>query len=272
MKKFDVDVLRRTARNTKMNLGNAEKDYVLSAALSKMVETKLAEKLVFKGGTCIKKIYFPEFRFSSDLDFSLIQEKDWIQEIRKAFENKTVEGVRFTKVKRLERTKENVALTIQYESQISEPGHVDSIRVEITRENPLLMKPKNQPVRNPKDYDLPEIRLPCMQLEEIFAEKIHAVYNRPKSRDLYDVDFLLAQNVKPDKRLIEKKLALISTKLTLESFKERMRILEPHWERDLKQVMAEAPDFEETTQRVIEKLPFNTLRGSPKRFGGASWN
>ncbi|HBY57294.1 MAG TPA: hypothetical protein DEG96_05475 [Candidatus Atribacteria bacterium] len=36
----------------------------------------LCENLVFRGGTALKKIYFPEFRFSEDLDFVVDNEKE----------------------------------------------------------------------------------------------------------------------------------------------------------------------------------------------------
>ncbi len=34
----------------------------------------LADKWVFKGGTCLKKCYFETYRFSEDLDFTLTDE------------------------------------------------------------------------------------------------------------------------------------------------------------------------------------------------------
>ena len=30
------------------------------------------DQLVFKGGTCLKKCYFPNYRFSEDLDFTVV--------------------------------------------------------------------------------------------------------------------------------------------------------------------------------------------------------
>ncbi|MFA4946231.1 MAG: nucleotidyl transferase AbiEii/AbiGii toxin family protein [Candidatus Micrarchaeia archaeon] len=240
-----------------MSLGNAEKDYVLSVALSKIAETKLAEKLVFKGGTCIKKSYFPKFRFSSDLDFSLVTESEYDQEIKKAFENKVIDGVFFVKVNRLERTTENIALKLQYTSQISEYPQIDSINLEIACKNQVLRPPVSRLVQNPNEYALPKTQLPCMQLEEIFAEKIHAIYNRPKPRDLYDANFLLEQMVVPNKKLIEEKLALIPAELTATSFEKRMAILEPRWKRDLEKVMIELPEFEGIARKVTARLPFN---------------
>ena len=37
-------------------------------------KTSLREYLIFKGGTALKRCYFPDYRFSEDLDFSLSQD------------------------------------------------------------------------------------------------------------------------------------------------------------------------------------------------------
>jgi len=48
-----------------------EQDYALSWMLYGISKVpKLQEHLVFKGGTCLKKSYFGDYRFSQDLDFS----------------------------------------------------------------------------------------------------------------------------------------------------------------------------------------------------------
>ena len=47
-----------------------EKDYCIGWVLKSIGENAfLKENLAFKGGTAIKKVYFPEARFSEDLDF-----------------------------------------------------------------------------------------------------------------------------------------------------------------------------------------------------------
>jgi len=48
-----------------------EKDYALSYLLAAIAVTdELGDNLVLKGGTAIKKIYFQDYRFSEDLDYS----------------------------------------------------------------------------------------------------------------------------------------------------------------------------------------------------------
>jgi predicted nucleotidyltransferase component of viral defense system len=48
-----------------------EKDYALSYILAGIAKQKrLTHSLIFKGGTALKKIFFGDYRFSVDLDFS----------------------------------------------------------------------------------------------------------------------------------------------------------------------------------------------------------
>jgi uncharacterized protein len=46
------------------------KDYAVTVLLSVLSRFSEIKNMSFKGGTAIKKIYFPETRFSEDLDFT----------------------------------------------------------------------------------------------------------------------------------------------------------------------------------------------------------
>jgi len=51
-----------------------DKDYVLGHFLNSFYSFEKHRKIfVFKGGTCLRKCYFPDFRFSEDLDFTLLE-------------------------------------------------------------------------------------------------------------------------------------------------------------------------------------------------------
>jgi predicted nucleotidyltransferase component of viral defense system len=49
-----------------------EKDYVISWILLGLAGSRLKESFAFKGGTALKKVYFPDYRYSEDLDFTLL--------------------------------------------------------------------------------------------------------------------------------------------------------------------------------------------------------
>jgi len=55
-------------------LPNVEKDYVMGWLLWGIYNnSRLAQNLVLKGGNCLRKVYFPDTRFSDDLDFTAFQ-------------------------------------------------------------------------------------------------------------------------------------------------------------------------------------------------------
>ena len=63
-----------------------EKDYVLSWILQGIATHKVLSKLiVFKGGTVLKKVYFENYRFSEDLDFTLLDNSISNQQIFQYF-------------------------------------------------------------------------------------------------------------------------------------------------------------------------------------------
>lgn len=50
-----------------------EKDYILGWLLFGIGQNEvLCDTWVFKGGSCLKKCYFETYRFSEDLDFTII--------------------------------------------------------------------------------------------------------------------------------------------------------------------------------------------------------
>ena len=56
-----------------LDQGVIEKDYVLGWLLAGVAQHEgLSGTWVFKGGTCLRKCYYETFRFSEDLDFTVV--------------------------------------------------------------------------------------------------------------------------------------------------------------------------------------------------------
>src|ERR1035437_7826030 len=56
-----------------LDLGVIEKDYMLGWLLAGIANhDALSRTWVFKGGTCLRKCYYETFRFSEDLDFTIV--------------------------------------------------------------------------------------------------------------------------------------------------------------------------------------------------------
>lgn len=50
-----------------------ERDYCLAWFLVGLSRSTLGDVLAFKGGTALKRCYFSDYRFSEDLDFTLVK-------------------------------------------------------------------------------------------------------------------------------------------------------------------------------------------------------
>ncbi|MER3407827.1 MAG: hypothetical protein C4292_03380, partial [Nitrososphaera sp.] len=67
--------LRRSARTRGIAIDLVEKDYVLGWLLYGISKSSVANRLAFKGGTALSKVYFPDvWRLSEDLDFTALNE------------------------------------------------------------------------------------------------------------------------------------------------------------------------------------------------------
>lgn len=62
--------LRERQRETGIALEILEKDYCLGWMLKGIADSPLSGQAVLKGGTALRKLYFPDYRFSEDLDFT----------------------------------------------------------------------------------------------------------------------------------------------------------------------------------------------------------
>jgi predicted nucleotidyltransferase component of viral defense system len=97
-----------------------------------------------------------------------------------------------------------------------------------------------------------------MPLEEIFTEKIHAILNRTKARDLYDLFFLL-KIITLDYSFLIKKL---SDKEIDTNEKELKKMLfnkindySTMWEEELKHfILQELPSFKIVKEFVIKEM------------------
>jgi predicted nucleotidyltransferase component of viral defense system len=197
------DILDR-AREWQLRATVVEKDYVLGwvlAAIAQHPET--SEQWVFKGGTCLKKCYFETYRFSEDLDFSLLPDAVYDGEALTQVLREVVEiahelsGITFpadlvsvrTRIDKLGRP--TFEGKIGYNGPLGMPS-TPRLLFDLTRNEPVFAEPELRPVFHPYPDTLPEgTAVQAYSLEELFAEKTRALFERTRPRDLYDVVFIL---------------------------------------------------------------------------------
>ncbi|MFH0817896.1 MAG: nucleotidyl transferase AbiEii/AbiGii toxin family protein [Candidatus Micrarchaeota archaeon] len=243
--------LVRAAAKEGVPLGTVEKDYVLSIALKAIAESKLLKFLVFKGGTAIRKIYFREARFSEDLDFSVLSGSTKVgvlEGLTEALGDKEIEGVRFGKVEE-EKTAAGLKVGIKFSGPL---GYGQRIRFDFSFRENLVQEPSKKPIIDL--YKLGDCELSVLSLEELFAEKIHALGSRAAPRDLYDVWFLLREEVQLDKELVEKKFAFYGEKFEKDKVEANAKKVEKNWKQDLGQLVKDVPKLDSVTQEVLARL------------------
>ncbi len=174
-----------------------ERDYCLAWFLATLANSPLSGKLAFKGGTALKRCYFGEYRFSEDLDFTLLEPLTF-DELRAALENvyaqvRADSGIQFS-FDREDRHKHGNTFTfyLRYEGPLPRGSDV---KVDITlREHLVFPLLSREVLRGYDEYiDLPVGRLiRVYALEEIAAEKLVALTDpaRNEPRDLFDLWYL----------------------------------------------------------------------------------
>lgn len=70
----------------KYPLQDAEKDYILAMVMQIVTESKVSNRLVFKGGTAIYHCYLDQLRFSEDLGFSCMDKNISMFNIKDIFQ------------------------------------------------------------------------------------------------------------------------------------------------------------------------------------------
>lgn len=186
----------------------AERDVVLTYILKMMREDGIIGDLAFKGGTCIRKVYLGRVgRFSEDLDFTLIgYDLAGLERRFMAFIEES-QGYGFTLS--FDDLRKSWGGSFACDVQYSHEWNSGEFKFEVSlREDPIL-EVLNQGVKDELYFKYTEFepfKVPCMQLEEVLAEKIRATYQRATARDVWD---LYQYATRPYNRDLVKRLAVI---------------------------------------------------------------
>lgn len=192
----------------------AEKEVVLTFLLQLLSERGILNRLAFKGGTCLRKIFVGgQGRFSTDLDFTGIEEhdhQDVILEMMAAFERPFNEIQFAIADNSYYETLDGVSWGVNptYSHEWNASG-VSEIKLQISRrETPTLATERRAQIEQSYFRFLPfaPAEITCLALPEILAEKIRACYQRNKARDIYDLGMFATRPL--DQQLIRRLLVL----------------------------------------------------------------
>jgi len=234
-----------------------EKDYILSWILYGISKNELlSTNLVFKGGTVLKKVYFSEYRFSEDLDFTLLNKEISNDDLLKAFESvyafvKEEANITLQFKESNTHISGSIAFYVSYIGPLQ--GNINSrdVKIDITRGEVLEYDIETKKTFIPYT-DLPEesFSLQCYSLSEVLIEKMAALMGRTEPRDLYDFWYLTEferMRIKDYKPEFERKAK--NKGHNPDAFEEKVlnkeRNLKQGWQKKLEDQMHKLPDFDE---------------------------
>lgn len=174
-----------------------EKDYVLGWVLWGIgTDPVLGQQWVFKGGTCLKKCYIETYRFSEDLDFTVLPGGSVVPEevlphLQRVLERVADEsGIDFSvQAPRLRVRPSGQASEgrVYYRGPRGTP-QTASIKIDLAADEVVVRPPVLRSVAHPYPDPLPSPgTVRCYSFEEVFAEKLRAMGQRGRPRDLYDI-------------------------------------------------------------------------------------
>lgn len=171
-----------------------ERDYCLAWFLAELAHSEMQRSLAFKGGTALKRCYFGNYRFSEDLDFTLLQPTP-LADIRKNSESvytalRDDSAIEFAFDREDRHSHANsYTFYLTYVGPLPAGG---SVKVDITIREQLEFPLEARTVlRGYEEFsDIPEGRVvKTYSLAETATEKVLALADRARNepRDLYDL-------------------------------------------------------------------------------------
>ena len=246
-----------------------EKDYVLSWLLFAISKNQtLHNALVFKGGTVLKKAYFEDYRFSEDLDFTLIDEtisnEQILQEFNSLFDFIKEESnidMRIDPKKLTIHESGSPQFYIDYIASLQGSMGSRDLKIDITRGEILETDIETKTIfRNYSDLE-EDFKMQCYSLAEVLIEKMTALMGRTEPRDLYDFWYLTEiERIETSNYLFEFQNKAQHKKQDPKRFLEKVLSKETafkrDWEKKLVSQIHDLPRFEEVFREAKRHLKF----------------
>ncbi len=249
-----------------------EKDIILTKILFHLMQDKsFSQNYAFKGGTCLTKCYLGYYRFSEDMDFTYLNQKDFAgkskNKLRETMSDKINQLGKLIKAiaKKLDldfkMEKDNkryfqfggsnafVTFKIWYNSlELGKEtfvkiqvNHIEKLNYPINELNVNFILPKNFEkdfsfiAGEESDILLKPLKIKVYDLKEILIEKIRAILTRrgTKARDFVDV-FLIVKKEKLNLNDFKKEIKeKINNMLKFEKYNQNIKNKETQLKEDL---------------------------------------
>jgi len=248
--------IKEQARAFGVPTSTIERDYVQNWFLSALRPINMA----LKGGTGIRKVYIEDYRFSDDLDFTLLEPVD-ADTLRTAVIDAMVRvrdesGIQFEDDIGFRETKNGFKATTRF--RILHRGQTSPIKIDLDLTNSdseqILLPVSDRQVFH-HFSDRLETSVASYALEEIMAEKIRSIFQRTRSRDLYDIG-QLAGRVDRDivRSIVRRKCEYKGVTVDPTLLRQKREQFAALWQVSLGHQIHDIPDFDTAFENVMDEI------------------
>lgn len=264
----EVEV-KRLARSQGVDPAVIDRDHALGVVLWALASSGIPG-WIFKGGTCLRKCHFGRYRFSEDLDFTVLHPIDVAQSrelITSCARRAATQGVRIgidqihVEVMDDEYGRESIEIKVPYRGALR-MGSAQSVQFHLSADENLAFEPVICALLHPYDDALGlACEIQSYALEEVLTEKLRAAAGQRRhavARDIYDIGSVVRRGVDAEASLqaLPGKAAYKGLDLSDAEarFRARKAEFEASWDRTLAYLVVDDLTFEEAFGVTAELL------------------
>lgn len=247
--------IREKARQFGVPETTVERDYAQNWLMKYLSTINMA----LKGGTGIRKVYIEDYRFSDDLDFTLLieikKESLKTQIVNAVMDAKEESGINFGEEIVLNDTPNGYEVVVYFRI-LRGAGSPLRIKLDITKpeKEKILLPIQKKNIIHPYSDEY-SANILVYSIEEIMAEKIRALFERIRPRDLYDV-WYLGERIDKKKvlHILSEKSVFKGVRIDTQLLIDRKDDFANAWESSLRHQLKELPDFNKTFDKVVKMM------------------
>lgn len=224
----------------------------------------MKQHLVFKGGTVLKKVWFADYRFSEDVDFTFVEgafdksilEENIEQALAWIFETSRI---------KVENRPEETKSETQYKSNFIYTGPLGgekSIKCDISTNECISFKIEAKEILDGYSDKTEKENAETIKVyskEEALAEKLRCVIQRVIPRDIYDIWYLTEVDGLEIKDVAyqyadKTKHKELEPLDIIKKLDKNMNKYHGNWDKSLKHQIKDLPEFESVWRDVIRSI------------------
>jgi len=235
-----------------------ERDYVLAHVVAQLPKAQMPEggRLVFKGGTALRFVHIGEYRYSADLDFTVL--KGNAEDAAAALASAVAAAKEHGGFPTLDIRDGKTGLPrLAYIGPLG--GKARTVKLDLAVVEHVESVGQGTIHAGLWD-DLPDaVPFDVYPLDEIAAEKLRCIIQRVQCRDLYDLMRLTADlkvNLSDIRGLFEGKVRIkeLDPAIFAERFEDRIERYKKRWDREMREHLADPPRLEDVVRVVSRRL------------------